>query len=128
MAENTKNIDRFFKTYKVKTIDSSTSTVFPPVTATGPSTVVDVSEAPMVTWTLQVTGVGGVATLWEILLEGSTDGVTFSTILKHTSLTGNGINLFSGTTLFLAKYYRINTTVLTLGPATSLTVGVLGKQ
>ena len=36
--------------------------------------------------------------------------------------------IISGTTLFLAKYYRINVTALTLGPATSITVNVIGKQ
>jgi hypothetical protein len=128
VAQDTKNVDRFFKAFRFKTVDSSSFTDFPPITGLGPSDTVDVSDAPMVTWTLQVVGDPAAATLWEVVLEGSVDGVNFSDILKHTTLVGDGVNLFSGTTLFLAKFYRVNTTVLTLGAATSITASVVGKQ
>src|SRR3990172_7736814 len=128
MAENAKNFDRFFKIYKVRTFASNSSTDFELVTTTGPSAVIDISDSPMVTWTIQVKGVAVPATAWSVALEGSVDGVNFSEILKHTTLIGDSINLFSGTTLFLAKYYRINVISLTLGAATSLTVNVIGKQ
>lgn len=128
MAENTKNVDRFFKLDKVRFVASDTSTDFDSITGTGPSDTVDVSDAPMAIWSLQIKGVGAAATLWEVNLEGSIDGVNFSTILSHTSLIGDGINLFSGTTLFLAKYYRVNVATLTLGAATSITASVIGKQ
>ena len=82
----------------------------------------------MVTWTLQVVGNAVSATSWTVALEGSLDGINFNEILKHTTLTGDMQNLFSGTTLFLAMYYRINVIALVLGPATSITVSVLGKQ
>jgi hypothetical protein len=128
MAENNKNYDRFNKIYKVRTYASNSSTSFTGVVGTGPSAVVDISDSPMVTWTLQVAGVAVPATSWSIALEGSVDGVNFSEILKHTTLTGDKENLFSGTTLFLAKYYRINVLALTLGAATSVSVNVIGKQ
>ena len=128
MAENDKNWDRFNKVYKVRTLASNTSTTFDSVVGTGPSASVDISDSPMVTWTLQVVGVPVSASAWTVVLEGSVDGVNFSEILKHTTLTGDKQNLFSGTTLFLAKYYRINVTALTLGPATSISVSVIGKQ
>jgi len=128
MAENDKNRDRFFQPSKVRTYASTSSTTFPSVIATGPGTVVDVSDSPMVTWTIQVSGVPVSATSWSVALEGSVDGVNFNEVLKHTTLTGDKQNLFSGTTLFLAKYYRINVLALTLGPASSITVSVIGKQ
>jgi hypothetical protein len=128
MAENDKNYDRFYKPTKIRTIASTSSTTFPALTGTGPSAVVDVSDSPMVTWTLQVVGTAVAATAWVVALEGSVDGINFNEILKHTTLTGDKQNLFSGTTLFLAKYYRINVISLTLGPATSITVSVIGKQ
>lgn len=128
MAENSKNWDRFNKVYKVKTISSNTSSDFTAIVGTGPSAVVDISDVPMATWTIQVKGVPVAATLWSVLLEVSLDGVNFSEALNHTSLTGDGINLYSGTTLFLCKYYRINVAALTLGPASSITVSVIGKQ
>ena len=128
MAENDKNYDRFYKIYKVRTYASSTGQTFPGIVGTGILAPVDISASPMVTWTLQVTGVPGTATTWTIALEGSVDGVAYSEILKHTTLTGNGVPLFSGTTLFLANYYRINVIALSLGVATSVSVTVVGKQ
>jgi len=128
VAENTKNVDRFFKFKQEKFADSSSSTDFTGVVTTGPTDTIDVSGSPMVTWTLQVKGDPVAATLWEVVLEGSVDGINFSDILKHTTLTGDGINLFSGTTLFLAKYYRVNVTTLTLGGASNIVASVVGKQ
>ena len=128
MAENTKNVDRFFKFKQEKFADSSSSTDFTGVVTTGPTDTIDVSGSPMVTWTLQVKGDPVAATLWEVVLEGSVDGINFSTILSHTSATGDGINLFSGTTLFLAKYYRVNVVTLTLGGASNIVASVVGKQ
>ena len=128
MAENNKNYDRFYQPKKSRFVLSTSSTVFDSIVIVGASGIVDISGSPMSTWTIQVSGVGGVPTSWAVSLEGSTDGVEFSEFLEHTTLTGNGINLYSGTTLFLANYYRINVTQLTLGPATSITVSVIGKQ
>jgi hypothetical protein len=79
-------------------------------------------------WTLMVKGTGGVATLWSVVLEGSLDGTTFSEILNHTSNVGDGENLFSGTTLFPALYYRLRCVTLTLGPASDIVATVLGQQ
>lgn len=128
MAENAKNVDRFFKPFKVRTIASSTDQTFDAITGTGVFGPVDVSESPMSTWSLQVSGVGGVPTAWTVVLEGSLDGVSFTEILKHTTAIGNGETIFSGTTLFLANYYRVNVTALTLGPATSIEAKVIGRQ
>ena len=82
----------------------------------------------MVTWALQVTGLTAAASAWEIDLEGSLDGVEYNEILKHTTIIGDGINIWSGTTLFLAKFYRVNVIALTLAPSTGMTVSVIGKQ
>lgn len=89
---------------------------------------VDTTQAPMKNWTLVVVGTGAAATLWEVVLEGSLDGVVFSEILKHTSNTGDGENLYSGTTLFPALYYRLRCPTLTLGSATDIVATVLGQQ
>ena len=97
-------------------------------TAPTTGTTVDVTVAPMRNWTLVVIGTGAPATLWEVVLEGSLDGTVFSEILKHTSKIGDGQNLFSGTTLFPAMWYRLRCTVLTLGPATDIIATVLGQQ
>lgn len=128
VARNSKNVDRFFKPFLARLEESTTTTDFPAIIGTGPSDPVDVSGSPMATWALQVTGDGAAATAWTVLLEGSTDGVAYTEILKHTTLIGDGVNIWSGTTLFLAKYYRVNVTALTLGAATGITASVIGKQ
>jgi hypothetical protein len=134
MAENAKNYDRFFKrrggTVSVSTAGTAPNVniSYPGVSSLGPSVATDVSDRPMSSFTLQVVGVPSPATLWEIVLEGSIDGVTFSEIMKHTTNVGDGKNLYSGTTLFPVNYFRVNTTILTLGPATSLTVNLLGTE
>ena len=67
--------------------------------------------------------------LYEIVLEGSVEGITFSEILKHTALIGLGENLYSGTTVFPASYYRLRTQqLITLGSYDSLSAQVLGTQ
>jgi len=128
VARNSKNVDRFFKPFLTRFEDSASSTTFGPLIAVGPTDPVDVSGSPMVTWALQVTGVAAAASAWEIDLEGSLDGVEYNEILKHTTIIGDGINIWSGTTLFLAKFYRVNVIALTLAPATGMTVSVIGKQ
>lgn len=91
-------------------------------------TTVSVEEAPMRNWTIMVKGTGGVPTAWDVVLEGSLDGTTFSEILNHNTLIGNGENLYSGTTLFPALYFRTRIVTLTLGPASDVVVNVLGQQ
>lgn len=128
MAENSKNWDRFFKPRKVRTVASDSIKSFPAITGTGSQDIVDISGNPLTTWTLQVVGVDAAPTLWEVVLEGSADGENFSDILKHDSLVGDGIAVFSGTTLFLASYYRVSVNTLTLGAASSINVSVIGRQ
>ena len=134
MAESNKNYDRFWKNrsgiVSIANAGSAPNISVPyaGIVATGPSAVTDVSANPMSSFTLQVTGVGGVATLWSVTIEGSLDGTTFSEIITHTSQLGDGENLYSGTTLFPVNYFRINVTALTLGPATSISANVLGTQ
>jgi len=134
MAENSKNYDRFWKNRSgvVSIAQAGTapniSVNLPEITGTGPSDITDVSSEPMSSFTMQVIGVGGTPTLWAVTLEGSLDGVNFSEIMVHTTLLGDGENLYSGTTLFPVNYFRINVTQLTLGPATSITVNILGTQ
>jgi hypothetical protein len=66
--------------------------------------------------------------VYNIVLEGSLDGVIFSEIMSHTDALGLDEHLYSGTTLFPALYYRTKCTALSLGTYTSLTVNVLGQQ
>jgi hypothetical protein len=102
----------------IRTVDTHT------VVGSGSITTLD---APLRSWTIVVVGTTAPATLWDVTLEGSLDGVKFSDMLNHTSLTGDGQHLFSGTTLFPALYIRTTVNTLTLGPATDIVVTVLGQ-
>jgi hypothetical protein len=71
-------------------------------------------------FTLQVKGVAVAATSWTVLLEGSLDGVNFTTLATH--------NATDGSTIFavdkVCSWVRPNCTALTLGSATSINVFV----
>ena len=82
---------------------------------------------PVVNFGIQVVGTGGVATLWTALLEGSLDGVNFSTIIAHTQAIGQGITLW-GTLPSAINYFRSRVSVLTLAPATDIVVYILGSS
>jgi hypothetical protein len=134
MADNAKNYDRFMKR-RGGTVNVSSAGTAPNINVShagivgiGTSAVTDVSDRPMSSFTMQVKGVPSAATLWEVALEGSIDGTSFSQIMKHTTLMGDGENLYSGTTLFPVNYFRINTVILTLGAATSIIVNLLGTE
>lgn len=89
---------------------------------------IDAVSAPPKAFSLQVKGVGAAATAWSVVLEGSNDGVTFSTILTHGTLDTDGKLLFTGTGFFPCKYFRSRVVSLTLGPATGLIVSSLGVE
>jgi len=134
MAENAKNYDRFLKNRSglISIVNAGSapnvSKEFSLIIGTGVTSIADISDRPLSSFTIQVIGVGTPATSWSVTLEGSLDGVTFSEIITHTSLLGDGENLYSGTTLFPVRYFRLNVTALVLGTATSIKVYVLGTQ
>jgi threonine dehydrogenase-like Zn-dependent dehydrogenase len=95
-------------------------------TATGTGTPVTITAASMDTWALQVNATNGPATSFTVALEGSLDGIDYSTILSTTSTEG----VIWGATDFrrAVLYFRINVTALVLGGATNIVVTVVGKQ
>jgi len=74
---------------------------------------------------LQVKGTGATPTLWTVILEGSIDGVNFSTIMTHTQAILETI-LWTGTNFYPIIAYRVRTPVLTLGGASNIVVTLLG--
>lgn len=96
--------------------------------AAGTGTTVNVSSSPLRTFSVQVTGTGASATSWDVLLEGSLNGVNFTTLMEHTEALGNGVALFSGTNLQPVLYYRSRVVAVTLGAASAIAVTALGVQ
>jgi hypothetical protein len=78
-------------------------------------------------FSLQVVGNPVSATSWNVILEGSLDGVNFDTIMSHDTAIGNGKILFSGSVIFPILYYRCRIDALVLGPASEINVFIMGK-
>lgn len=96
-------------------------------TGTGNGTAVDVSTTPYQAFAIQVTQTG-VLTSWNLVLEGSLDGVTYSTILTHVSgVQTIGSSVFS-TANTPVKYFRSRCVALVIGLGTSVTASILGMQ
>lgn len=93
-------------------------------TGTGAGTIISLTDNPTKVHAIQVKGTGAAATSWTVLLEGSLDGVNFSTVLTHNATDGSTV--FSGTALNACKYIRSNCTALSLGSASNIVVTILG--
>jgi hypothetical protein len=74
---------------------------------------------------VQVTGTSTL-TLWNVVLEGSLDGVNFSTILISTHLLGQGVIWGSSLTV-PTLYIRSRVVSLALGSATNIIVTIMGR-
>lgn len=96
-------------------------------TTAGNGIIASTFGAPLANFTLSVTATG-LITSWNIVLEGSTDGITFSTIAKHTELIGSGFSVFPGTNLAPCLYFRTRCLSISLGLGTSITTTVLGSR
>jgi hypothetical protein len=95
-------------------------------TTTGTGTIMSLTTNPLLKYAIQVTGTGGTPISWNVLLEGSLDGVNFTTILTHTGLLGNAIILYSGASLYPNLYVRTHCTALVLGLASNIVVTCVG--
>ena len=96
-------------------------------TATGNGTTVDASASPMSAFAVQVQATG-VVTSWDVRLEGSLNNTTFTTILTHTNVTGDGVTLWTGTLEAPALYFRSRAAGLVLGGGTNIVVTILGQN
>lgn len=88
---------------------------------------VDVSSIPCDHFTLQLTGTGATPSAWSVVLEGSLDGTTYTTLVTHQ----NGIETNGQTKTFSiaapVKYFRSRCVSVTLGGASNLVVQILGQ-
>lgn len=71
---------------------------------------------------LQVKGLGGVPTLWDVRLEAAVDNLNgFTTLLTHATADGDGVTKVLSTPA-AARIFRLRCAAVTLGPASSLDV------
>lgn len=99
-----------------------------PYIATGSDASINVTANPTMAYSVQVAGSPAAATAWDVRLEGSLDNTNFTQILAHTNVTGDGVVLFSAANLAPALYIRSRVAGLTLTPAGSILVSILGVQ
>ncbi len=79
-------------------------------------------------FSLQVDQTGAV-TSWTVVLEGSLDGATFTTLISATSATDNGKVIFQATGAATpVLYWRLNCTAIVLGGGTNIIIKGLGVQ
>jgi hypothetical protein len=95
-------------------------------TATSSGALVNTVRYPSRTYSIEVKSKGGVATAWTVVLEGSLDGVNFTPILTHSTADGDGTTKTTLANLFPMLFYHSRVTSLTLAPATSITVTIVG--
>lgn len=90
----------------------------------GNGTTVNCSTTPFKNFTIQVTSTG--ATVWDIRLEGSLDGVTFTTLLTHTNVTpADTLTISSGTANTPMLYFRSRCAGMTGVGATAVILGTV---
>jgi hypothetical protein len=90
-------------------------------------TAIDASTRPMRTFALQVTGTIATATSWTVVLEGSLDGTTFTTLLTHDSTThADGATAWGDAVDCPVLYFRSRCTAISLGSATNVVAVILG--
>lgn len=95
-------------------------------TATGNGTTVNASMSAKKWFSLQVTQTGTV-TAWNVVLEGSNDNATFTTLLTHTEATGSGVTVFPAAGVATpCRYYRARCTSITLGAGTNVVAAIIG--
>jgi hypothetical protein len=96
-------------------------------TAPGSGETVSIASG-VKSYSIMVKGVAVEANNWNVVLEGSLNGVDFTTILIHKKSTGNGVLLATETVLIPSLFFRSRVTALNLGAATSINVTILGMD
>lgn len=96
-------------------------------TTTSAGTIVDVSTTLFNQFTLVVVKTGPVVS-WNVVVEGSLDGVKFTTVIGHTDIIGDGLAMFSGMVAAPCLYFRTRCSSIVLGLGTSITATVVGTR
>lgn len=71
-------------------------------------------------YAIQVVGVGGTPTAWDVRLEGTVDGTNWTELMGHATGEGNGTVKFSGANRYPVDAVRFRVNGLTIAPATDI--------
>lgn len=99
-------------------------------TATGTGAVLALTSKPLKSFALSVKGTGAAPTSFTVLLQGSLDGLNWTTLLTASNIApGDGGTVWQAVGASTpVTYIRTNTTGLTLGGASNIVVRALGLQ
>ena len=93
--------------------------------ATGVGVTVSCS-APVRDFSVCVKGTGAGATSWTVLVEGSNDGINWTTIISHTDSDGDGKTKVAVD--FPVNFFRSHCSAVSLGSATAIVAQIVGMQ
>ena len=93
-------------------------------TAVATGTAIDLSHSPTTMYVMQITDVGGVTTSYTVVVEGSIDGVTYTTLSTYTNATP-GKDTLQWTTNKPARYIRMRCSAIVLNTATSISAKLM---
>jgi hypothetical protein len=91
-------------------------------------TIIDASATSAKYFSINVKGSPVAAGTWNVVLEGSHDGIYFTTILVHNTGGLDNRILFSGGSAFPCLYFRSRCENLVLGSANSIAVDIIGTS
>lgn len=84
-------------------------------------------STPMKYFGIQLTGTGASATTWNVKLDGSLNGVTYTQLIQHTQADGDGATKWLASASPIL-YMRSRVSSLNLGGATNVVVTAVGVQ
>jgi len=120
------NADILLPTYSTGLSTPASETRTDSFTVAGAGQTVDTSLRPLSVFSLTVDQIGGVPVSWNIVLEGSLDGISWTTILTHTQLVGTGLTMYSGSNRNPCLFFRSRCAAVALGTASALKTTILG--
>lgn len=82
--------------------------------------------APASSFAFQVAGVAGTLLVWDAVMEGSLDGVTYTSLITHTISDGEGKTKWTADKP--VTFLRSRMIMLTLGDGTGAHMNLIGKQ
>lgn len=91
-------------------------------TTTGFGTIVS-SSVPLKSYSIEVCGTDGSPNSWQVDVEGSLDGVSFTQFISHSSTDCSTQS--SGANIFPALYFRAHCVALDLGAATNIVTRIV---
>lgn len=107
-----------------KKFSAAATSTLPVADASSPGYLVAPGGTLFNRYAIQVKGVGGTLTSWSVLIEGSLDGLNWTTLATHSATDGSTVNAVDKP----VDKIRVNVSALSLGTATSINVFIAASE